>query len=161
MDLVRYRRLGSKIAAIAVAAMALMPPGGRASGAAPARPPVECVAVGTECLLVEVASDPGHRAMGLRGRPTLWPFDGMLFVYEADTGTAFTMSGVLIPLTIGFYDSGGAPVGRLDMEPCSGAELACPLYRPPAPFRYALEVDQGHLPDGRLASGDLRCRALR
>lgn len=158
MDGMTYRRLGSGIAM--ALAMVLVPPGVHAGGAVPAHPPVDCVLVGTECLLVEVASDPGHRAVGLRGRPTLRPFDGMLFVYETDTGTAFTMAGVLIPLTIGFYDPGGVPVGRLDMEPCAGPDQACPLYRPPAPFRYALEVDQGQLPDGRLTSGGLRCSAL-
>jgi uncharacterized membrane protein (UPF0127 family) len=120
--------------------------------------PVDCVSVGEACLLVEVARTSPHRALGLRGRPTLEPFDGMLFEYTADTSTTFTMAGTFVPLTIGFYDATGAPVGRTDMEPCLGSDLSCPHYGSPRPYRFALEVEQGRLPDGRLTRCDSRYR---
>ncbi|MGH8993767.1 MAG: DUF192 domain-containing protein [Acidimicrobiia bacterium] len=107
------------------------------------------IAVGVECLRIQVADTPEQKGQGLRGRENLGEFDGMLFPYEFSSDQrAFTMSGVKFPLTIGFYDDAGVRVDALDMEPCSGDDSSCPLYRSKAPFRSALEVDKGALPDG-------------
>jgi uncharacterized protein len=107
------------------------------------------IAIGVECLRIQVADTPQKRERGLRGRDSLGEFDGMLFPYPSSSDQrAFTMSGVKFPLTIGFYDDAGRRVDALDMEPCPDDEQSCPLYRPRAPFRTALEVAQGQLPDG-------------
>jgi uncharacterized membrane protein (UPF0127 family) len=107
------------------------------------------IAIGIECLRTQVADTPQKMERGLRGRDGLGDLDGMLFPYSSTSDQrAFTMSGVKFPLTIGFYDDAGRRVDALDMEPCSDDERSCPLYRPRAPFRTALEVNQGQLPDG-------------
>jgi hypothetical protein len=107
------------------------------------------IAIGVRCLRIQVADTPQKMEQGLRGRDDLGGFDGMLFPYSSTSDQrAFTMSGVKFPLTIGFYDDAGGRVDALDMEPCADDERSCPLYRPRAPFRTALEVAKGQLPDG-------------
>ena len=107
------------------------------------------IAIGVRCLRVQVAETPEQKRQGLRGRDSLGELDGMLFPYEFSSDQrAFTMSGVKFPLTIGFYDDSGVRVDALDMEPCPESESSCPLYRSRAPFRTALEVDRGQLPEG-------------
>ena len=107
------------------------------------------IAIGVRCLRVQVAETPEQKQQGLRGRDSLGELDGMLFPYEFSSDQrAFTMSGVRFPLTIGFYSDSGVRVDAVDMEPCPESESSCPLYRSRAPFRTALEVDRGQLPEG-------------
>ena len=107
------------------------------------------IAIGVRCLRVQVAETPEQKHQGLRGRDSLGEFDGMLFPYAFSSDKrAFTMSGVRFALTIGFYDDAGIRVDAVDMEPCPYDEASCPLYRSRAPFRTALEVAKGRLPEG-------------
>jgi uncharacterized membrane protein (UPF0127 family) len=99
-------------------------------------------------LRVAVADTEAQRREGLRQVTSLAPFDAMLFVFDRDTRVAFTMADTLIPLSIGFYDSTGQPVGRLEMTPCVGTDSTCPTYDIGHPIRYALETESGHLPPG-------------
>ncbi|HLF40763.1 MAG TPA: DUF192 domain-containing protein [Acidimicrobiia bacterium] len=108
------------------------------------------IAVGARCLRVEVASSQEQRAQGLKHRESLGEFHGMLFEFEQPVQAAFTMSEVKIPLTIGFYDEAGVPVDSKDMEPCSGDAGDCPTYSAAGPFKTALEVGRGQLPEGPL-----------
>ena len=61
----------------------------------------------------------------------------MLFVYDGPSDSAFTMSGVPVPLDIGFYRGDGEPVSRRRMEPCPADEVDCPAYSSVAPYVYA------------------------
>jgi hypothetical protein len=106
------------------------------------------VGIGDQCLRVQVADTQEKQSKGLRDRESLGDYAGMLFTFDSSSERAFTMAGVKFPLTIGFYDDGGVRVDALDMEPCSGDDASCPQYRSKAPFRTALEVAKGHLPDG-------------
>lgn len=106
------------------------------------------IAVGVRCLRIQVADTPEKQGQGLRGRDSLGELDGMLFPFDSTGQRAFTMSGVKFALTIGFYDDAGHRVDALDMEPCSDDEGSCPLYQSKAPFRTALEVAKGQLPEG-------------
>lgn len=107
------------------------------------------IAVGVRCLRIQVADTPQKQGQGLRDRDSLGEYDGMLFPFDSTSDQrAFTMSGVKFALTIGFYDDAGHRVDALDMEPCSDDEGSCPLYRSKAPFRAALEVAKGQLPEG-------------
>jgi uncharacterized membrane protein (UPF0127 family) len=130
---------------------------GRAlSAATPARAPFRGltqthITVGSNVLTVVVADSESERETGLRQRRDVGPYDGMLFVFPADTSIAFTMSTVPVPLDIGFYSASGAVVDRRRMEPCAGTDATCPLYRSKGPFRYALETLAGRLPHGALA----------
>ncbi len=106
------------------------------------------IGIGEQCLRVQVADTPEKHNQGLRDRDSLGEFAGMLFTFPESAERAFTMAGVRFPLTIGFYDEAGVRVDAQDMEPCSGDEVSCPQYRSKAPFRHALEVAKGQLPDG-------------
>jgi uncharacterized membrane protein (UPF0127 family) len=108
------------------------------------------IRVGERKLQVVLADDGAERTQGLRRRDTLGSYDGMLFVFDGTTSTPFTMSTVPVALDIGFYDRSGRRVAALRMEPCAGAETACPLYSAGVDFRYALETLAGDLPRGGL-----------
>jgi uncharacterized membrane protein (UPF0127 family) len=107
-------------------------------------------ALGDDCVRLVVADDEAERGQGLRSRETLGPYDGMLFVNQSDTTTAYTMSGVTVPLDIGWYDHGGKPVDRTEMEPCPEGGPDCPLYSPDGRYRFAVETLRGELPTGSL-----------
>ena len=109
------------------------------------------VDVGGRCLRVAVADSLAEREAGLRGRSDLGLYDGMLFVFEVPTGVAFTMSGVPVPLEIGFYRRDGARNSVRHMKPCPKVEAECPLYRASSEFVYALETLKGKLPAGAVA----------
>lgn len=119
------------------------------------------IGVGPSCLRVLVADTKEKRSQGLRNRPSVDPYDGMIFEFPDvlagggmmdATKTRFTMSGVEFPLTIGFYDEAGTRVDAVDMEPCSAGDGSCPSYGSQADFKTALEVPKGKLPDGPLTA---------
>jgi uncharacterized membrane protein (UPF0127 family) len=126
------------------------------AGAGPADEPfVELtelrLGIGDDCLRLVVADEPVERTNGLRGRTALGPYDGMLFVNDAPSNSAFTMAGVTEPLDIAWYTRSGEPVGRTEMEPCpSGTD--CPAYSAGAPYRFAVETAGGELPAGALTA---------
>ena len=92
-------------------------------------------------LLAETAAQHGQ---GLMNRRDLAGYDGMLFVFEADTGAQFYMKDTLIPLSIAWFDAAGRFVSSTDMVPCLTSS-DCPLYPAAGPYRYALEVEKGGL----------------
>ncbi len=108
------------------------------------------VAVGAQCLDVQVADTPEERAQGLKHRDNLGNYRGMVFVFDSMGTRGFTMSEVKFPLTIGFYDEAGLRVDAQDMEPCPAGSVSCPTYTSRAPFKNALEVAKGQLPEGNL-----------
>lgn len=100
-------------------------------------------------LELEVASTPAERARGLMFRPELPWNRGMLFVFEAETTAAFWMRNTSIPLSIAFIAADGTILDVKDMEPLD--ETPAP---PAAPYRYALEVNQGWYAAHGLGPGD-------
>jgi uncharacterized membrane protein (UPF0127 family) len=108
------------------------------------------VTVGGRAVRVVIADRESERVVGLRGRADADPYEGMLFVFDGDTTTAFTMAGVPAPLDIAFFDDSGRRVDRLRMEPCAGTDVSCPLYEASDAFRYVLETAAGEMPPGSL-----------
>ena len=100
-------------------------------------------------LTVELARTAGERSRGLMFRDELAEDGGMLFVYVEDTEAGFWMKDTLIPLSIAFIAADGTILDVQDMEPLSEE-----LYRPPEPYRYALEVNQGWFREHGLGRGD-------
>ena len=100
-------------------------------------------------LTVELARTPAERSRGLMSREELAEDGGMLFVFPQDTETAFWMKDTLIPLSIAFMAEDGAILDVQDME-----ALSEELHRPPQPYRYALEVNQGWFQEHGLGRGD-------
>jgi uncharacterized membrane protein (UPF0127 family) len=105
------------------------------------------------CLLVADSDD--LRQQGLMGvdDPDLGGYDGMLFVFEADSEGGFWMKDTLIPLSIAFADGEGAVVGTADMVPCPPDTSNCPVTRPDVAYRYAVEVSAGALEEVGLTAG--------
>jgi uncharacterized membrane protein (UPF0127 family) len=102
------------------------------------------VALGERCLRVLVAADDAQRSRGLRDVEALGPYDGMLFVFPADTDARFTMARTPLPLDITWFAAGGAPVDHTTMEPCPETDDAsCPAYASDERYRYALERPAG------------------
>ncbi len=102
-----------------------------------------------EELTVELAQTAAERGRGLMGREELPEDGGMLFVFPQDTETGFWMKDTLIPLSIAFIAADGTILGVQEMEPLSEE-----LHRPPQPYRFALEVNQGWLRERGLGPGD-------
>lgn len=102
------------------------------------------------CALLAETSEQHQR--GLMGRTDLAGYEGMLFRFSDDTSTAFYMKDTLIPLSIAWFNADGFFVSAADMEPCPD-DVGCPTYGAAAPYRYALEVAKGGLPDLGIGPG--------
>lgn len=102
------------------------------------------IAVDDDCNRLLVAHTDSQRVQGLREVTDLAPYDGMLFVFPADTDARFTMSNTPMPLDITFLDANGQPVDTTTMQPClDGSDADCPVYASKGPYRYALERPAG------------------
>lgn len=117
---------------------------------------------GTVCeLCLWVAATGDQRARGLMYVTDLGGPDGMIFRYDSPHTSAFWMKNTVMPLSIAFFDQGGAYLDAFDMAPCSADP--CPLYPTPENFVNAIEVPQGMLdelaiaPGSVLAVSDLPC----
>jgi uncharacterized membrane protein (UPF0127 family) len=114
------------------------------------------VALGSKCVRVLVAATPALRNRGLRDVRNLSPYDGMLFVFPADSDARFTMANTPLPLDITFFAGSGAPVDEQRMTPCpNGTDATCPQYEAKSRYRYALERPVGSSGSGGLGA----CRA--
>jgi len=103
----------------------------------------------TKDVRVEVADDDTTRARGLMFRPTMPEEDGMAFVFANDVQAAFWMQNTLIPLSIAFVGADGTIAEIRDMQPQS-----TDLHQPRAPYRWALEVNQGFFGRNGVKVGD-------
>jgi uncharacterized membrane protein (UPF0127 family) len=106
------------------------------------------------CLRLVVADSQEERVAGLRDHTAdLGPYDGMLFVFQGPSESAFTMSGVTDPLDIAFFDQDGARNSTRAMQPCpEKAETECPVYRADGPYLFAVETKAGQLPSGPITA---------
>jgi uncharacterized membrane protein (UPF0127 family) len=100
-------------------------------------------------LLAETAE---QRSRGLMGRRDLDGYDGMVFRFERETTSTFTMAETLIPLSIAWFDASGTLVDQAEMTPCPEG-VNCPSYASDRPYRYALEVPVGDLERLGVVSG--------
>jgi len=107
---------------------------------------------GTVSLDVQVADTPDERQIGLMGRESLSPYDGMAFLWEEPVVSSFWMKDTLIPLSIAFWDDAGRIISILDMDPCTVDP--CPSFGPDEPFVGAVEVDRGTLEERGVTVGD-------
>lgn len=112
---------------------------------------------GPQRLTVEVARRSAERSRGLMDRDRLAPDAGMLFLYDGPRATrhGFWMYRTRIPLDIAFIDAAGRIAEIRRLRPCA-AESArdCPVTRPAAPYRAALEVNAGYFAAQGVEPGD-------
>ena len=100
-------------------------------------------------LTVEIADTPDRRALGLMNRESLPDDAGMLFVWPEDTASGFWMKDTLVPLSVAFIDADGKIVDIQDLEPLDET-----LHHSPAPYRYAVEANQGWFAEHGISPGD-------
>jgi uncharacterized membrane protein (UPF0127 family) len=127
----------SRVPGFAEVGFRVTPPAGRAA---------------KHCALL--ADNEQTRSQGLMYRKDLAGYDGMVFRFQQDTETSFFMQNTLVPLSIAFFDSGGHFVSALDMLPCIQG-TNCELYKATAPYRTAIEVKQGALPNLGIGPGSV------
>jgi uncharacterized membrane protein (UPF0127 family) len=108
------------------------------------------VSFGETQLFVEIADTSDERHKGLSNRGCLGDDWGMLFVFANDVQSTFSMRETLIPLSIAFIAADGKIIEIEDMEP-----LTTELHGAPAPYRYAIEANQGWFANAGIGAGDV------
>lgn len=96
------------------------------------------LAIGEQCLEVEIADRSKTRQRGLMFRPFLPEDAGMLFVYPRAQRLSFWMQNTLIPLDIAFIDADGVITEFRQMRPLDTRNTVSAGAVP-----YALEVNAG------------------
>ncbi|WP_269930072.1 DUF192 domain-containing protein [Aminobacter sp. HY435] len=145
----RYRSLLAGltgVALLAAAAFAFAP-----SGIAPAaaqekammlpadpEPLIAVTAKGEVPFRIEIADDPGERAMGLMFRKDLAADHGMLFVFEETRPLGFWMKNTPLPLDLVFVGRDGRV---LDVQP--GTPFSEAVIAADEPARFVLELNAG------------------
>jgi len=102
------------------------------------------------CLLA--ALTPAARGQGLMEVTDLQGYSGMAFVHDQDVENAFHMLNTPTPLSVAWIAGDGAVVDTADMAPCMDLDV-CPSYAPDGPYRTAIEVLQGDLPELGITEG--------
>ncbi len=100
--------------------------------------PTVRIEAGIHVVRAELADTVGTRMLGLMGRESLGPNEGMLFVFEQKAVHCFWMRNTPLPLSIAFLDDDGSIVNIAQMAPRSD-DSHCPKQ----PVRFALEMEQG------------------
>jgi uncharacterized membrane protein (UPF0127 family) len=101
---------------------------------------------------VEVATTDEQREKGLMDRESLPADEGMFFVFPGEqSGVAFWMKNVVIPLAVAVADADGTITKIIEMEPCTTDP--CALYDPGS-FVTALEANKGAFDTWGVRVGD-------
>ncbi len=99
------------------------------------------VQVGAQSYRVEVAATDATRERGLSGRPSLPADAGMWFALPAPGMHGFWMKDMGFPIDLVWIGPDQRVLGSLRLAPCG--PNTCPIYYPPAPAAYVLEVNAG------------------
>ncbi|CAN0112899.1 unnamed protein product [Phaeothamnion confervicola] len=110
--------------------------------------PVRPISMGSQTVIVEVASAPKEIARGLMYRESIHSDQGMLFVFEQVKSQCFWMKNTSIPLTAAFITEGGVIQHLADMEPKS-LQLHCS----PGDVKAVVEMSQGWFRDAGVLVG--------
>jgi len=103
-------------------------------------------------LTVELAETLTEQQKGLSGRFELPVDNGMLFVFDHEAPWGFWMIDMMFPLDIIWFNSTRQAVFiEQDLQPCGSGQ--CPIYTPPMPALYVLEVNAGFVRTHNIALG--------
>ncbi|GAA4112259.1 DUF192 domain-containing protein [Aminobacter aganoensis] len=111
-------------------------------------PLVAVTAKGEVSFRIEVADEPGERAMGLMHRKDLADDQGMLFVFEQTQPVGFWMKNTPLPLDLVFVGPDGKVLDIQQGTPFSEAVIA-----PDEPARFVLELKAGTAARTGIADG--------
>lgn len=103
------------------------------------------VVIGDTTVRVEVADTPELQALGLGGRKTLGPKQGMLFVYAEKERHTFWMKRMVIAIDIIWLDNGTVVHVEHDVPPpqTGAGDWQLPVYKPDNPGNLVLELAAG------------------
>ena len=97
--------------------------------------------MGGQTFRVEVAATDATREQGLSGRTTLPADSGMWFALPAPGLHGFWMKDMNFPIDLVWISPDHEVLGSIRLPPCGS--YACPVYYPPSPATYVLEVNAG------------------
>jgi len=106
-------------------------------------PQKQPLTIGQQEFLVEIASTPSERQLGLMHRESMPANQGMLFEWEDEGVRTFWMKNTLIPLDMIWLDANKTIVDIKAAEPCTVED--CPTYQGQGAAKYVLELNQGVL----------------
>jgi uncharacterized membrane protein (UPF0127 family) len=112
------------------------------------RLPTVTLSAGMHNIVAEVAQTPMQRQIGMMGRTSMAPHEGMLFVFESPAPQCFWMRNTLLPLSIAFLADDGSIVNIAEMQPRSD-QTHCS----DQPVRFALEMNAGWFSKRGLKAG--------
>jgi uncharacterized membrane protein (UPF0127 family) len=111
--------------------------------------------LGTYDIKAEIAETFRQKKKGLMGRRRLEVGQGMLFTYNNPVIPAFWMKNMLIPLDLVFIGEDLVIKHIEEKAPPCLPDEECPLYRPPVPVQYVLEVPGGYTYLFKIGVGDV------
>ena len=123
---------------------------GLARAAVPEPLPTIPLMINGHRIVVEVASTPERRSLGLMHRFSLQPDHGMLFVFERLEPQGFWMKNTFIPLSIAFIAADGRIINVDEMQPHDES-----THMSRAPALYAIEMRKGWFTERGIRSGDV------
>lgn len=91
-----------------------------------------------------LAAAPAQWSEGFMHKRAIPGYDAMVFQFPENRDGAFYNRNVPIELEIAWFDEAGKFVDATRMAPCGDID-SCPLYRPRAPYRTAIETPVGGL----------------
>ena len=94
--------------------------------------------IGQKQFELEIANTQDARMTGLMRRDSMPADHGMIFVFRTVQEWSFYMKNTRIPLDIVFVDANGRIVSIQQMKPYELTSIS-----PPAPVKYAIELNQG------------------
>jgi len=101
---------------------------------------------------IELANTEDKRRLGLSFKKYLGDYEGMLFVFDAETNIPFWMKDMQIPLDIIFFDSQGFIVDMKEAQaPCT--TTYCPSIYSAKSYMYVLEVNSGFIEKNGIPEG--------
>jgi hypothetical protein len=111
---------------------------------------------GGQVFRLDVAELPDEQSLGLGGRKALLPDEGMLFVYKEKERSTFWMHGMLIAIDLLWIDNDRiVHIVHRAPPPAPGTpDDALPLYKPPSPANFVLEIAAGRSQALGLKVGD-------
>lgn len=146
------------VPALAVSLSTTMPAFAQEAMALPADPEplVAATSKGDVSFRIEIADEPGERAMGLMFRKDLADDQGMLFVFDQTQPVGFWMKNTPLPLDLLFIGADGTVHDIQQGVPFSEAVIAAA-----EPVRFVLELKAGTAAKTGVSVGDkLRHRVI-
>lgn len=108
------------------------------------------LSIGGHDLDVELAIDEPAREKGLMKRTSLYPNQGMLFIFSRAKQVAFWMKGTSFPLSVAYINSTGRIVELHDLQPFDEH----PIPSTSTNIIYVLEVSRGWFTENNILAGD-------